>query len=74
MDKISYKAIYSQIKEQNGGIQPIWYKVLEMIQDFNKIDEYHPSLKLFCIYFSLLDDGNICICLDPDKLIKAPAI
>ena len=70
MDKISYKAIYSQIKEQNGGIQPIWYKVLEMIQDFNKIDEYHPSLKLFCIYFSLLDDGNICICLDPDKLLK----
>lgn len=50
-------------------INPIWDYILEIIdneiKDKENKDEY---LIIFTIYFSLIDEGNICISLDEKKL------
>lgn len=61
--KTTYKDFYNKINEQNG-INAIWEKMLELIKSSCSLDDDDDVLKFFCIYFSLLDDGNTCICLD----------
>lgn len=51
-----------------GAISEIWKYVLVMLQ--NEYDVPSDLLDLFCIFFSLMDDGNICIPLDNDELKK----
>ena len=52
-----------------GGISRIWKKMLDMLKNVQPgISD--AALALFCIYFSLLDDGNTCIPLDPEKLSR----
>lgn len=65
---ISYKEFYAEIKAQNG-ISDLWIKILEMLENLQEgiTDD---ALKLFCIYFSLMDDGNTCIALDESILLK----
>ena len=58
---MTYKELFETI-HANEGISSIWGKVLEMLEcDFGYQD---PSLQVLCLYFSFLDDGNICISLD----------
>ena len=58
---MTYKELFETI-HANEGISSIWGKVLEMLEcDFRYQD---PSLQVLCLYFSFLDDGNICIPLD----------
>lgn len=57
------------IKAQNG-ILPLWEKVLNMLAKMGKVSEDSSILKVLCIYFSLLDDGNICIALDAHQLYE----
>ena len=51
------------------GISPLWEKVLDMLKSLEpNISE--DVLSIFCIYFSLLDDGNICIPLNSQQLYE----
>lgn len=50
-----------------GAISLIWKNVLEMLKGLQP-DISDDALAVFCIYFSLLDDGNTCIPLDSAKL------
>ena len=49
-------------------ISPIWEKVLDLLIELQP-DTPYEALALFCIYFSQLDDGNICIPVSQGKLI-----
>lgn len=62
------KTLFEVIKEL-GGISNIWQKVLEMVKEF-QADADEDAMNLLCIYFALLDDGNICIALDEKKLFE----
>lgn len=62
------ETFFSEIKEQNG-IADLWLKVLQMLQKLDPSLTLN-ALKVLCIYFSLLDDGNICISLNADKLLQ----
>ncbi len=64
---ISCKDFYLRLRAQKG-IEALWEKVLEMLRQFCNFEESHPALKILCLYFSLLDDGNTCICLNPQRL------
>jgi len=51
-------------------IDPIYYYVLELVEEqIAKSETKDRSLALFCIYFSLLSDGNVCMSLD-SKILK----
>lgn len=65
---IKYKDFYLFLL-RNRLIAPIWEYILELIekQIVNKEDKDY-YLVLFTIYFSLINDGNICISLDVDAL------
>lgn len=68
IDSMTIEQFFNLIKEQKG-ISEIWLRILKMIQSMDKnLDE--AGLKLFCIYFSLVDDGNICIPLEENQLFK----
>ena len=62
-----YLAVFNSLKE-NRAISDVWKYVLIMLK--NKYDASDDLLKLFCLFFSLIDDGNICISLDAKKLKK----
>ena len=64
----TYKDLFEVIKNEKG-ISPLWLKILNMLEGLEP-KARDAALKLFCIYFSLLDDGNICIALDEKILIK----
>lgn len=49
-------------------ITPVWEKVLDVLIELEP-DTSFETLAIFCIYFSLLDDGNICIPMTQGKLI-----
>ena len=49
-------------------ISPVWKQLLETLKDLEP-GVSDQALALFCIYFSQLDDGNICIPLDEQALI-----
>jgi len=65
---INIDDFFNEIKAQRG-ISALWQKVLYMLKDFQPSvsDEL---LDFFAIYFSLLDDGNICIPLEKEKLFS----
>lgn len=52
-----------------NGISPLWEKVLDMLKNLDP-SLSQSALDVFCIYFSLLDDGNACIPLDKDELLE----
>lgn len=62
---MDYIKLFESLKELKG-IQDIWHKVLDMLKETDKLGDQ--SLIVLCIYFSLIDDGNICIPLNPDML------
>lgn len=66
---ITYQDFYKTIKEQNG-IDAIWEKMLDLIKTSCSFSDTEDVLKFFCIYFSLLDDGNTCACLDEAMLFE----
>ena len=65
---ISYQSFYNFLLK-NKLITPIWKYILELIDneiiDVSNKDYY---LQIFSIYFSLINDGNICISLDKQVL------
>lgn len=67
---VNYKEIYENLLSFRL-ITPIWKYVLEIIEneikDKTNKDYY---LVIFSVYFSLIDDGNICISLDKDILLS----
>jgi len=66
--KIDFNKFFEILREQNG-ISLLWQKVLQMLFELEPgISD--DCMKIFCIYFSLLDDGNTCIALNKDQLIK----
>ena len=60
-----YEELFNTIKELHG-LSDIWIKTLKLLETSYDIPD--EALTLICIYFSLLDDGNTCISLDPYKL------
>ena len=64
-EEMDYRKLFDLIRD-NRGISDIWGKVLGMLHE----DLGYPDrvLILLCLYFSLTDDGNICIPLDPRVL------
>jgi len=67
---MTYTQFYKIINKFNG-IADIWIKELEMIKRIQKnLSDESPLLKFLCIYFSLLDEGNICIALDEKILTE----
>lgn len=64
---MNYKEFYNSIHAL-GGISALWGKTLDMINDLYKGVISDDALKVICIYFSLIDDGNTCICLDEATL------
>ena len=67
---MNYKDYFNLLKSHNM-ISSIWLPLLEMIaldiKNLYHADEY---LILFTLYFSLIDDGNIAMSLNKDKLIN----
>ena len=65
---VEYKEFYNSLLN-NRLIMPIWEYILELIEKeiYDNVDK-HYYLILFSIYFSLVDDGNICMSLDKEKL------
>ena len=54
----NYLALFDLLKEKQA-ISDIWKSVLTMLK--NQYDVSDDLLNLFCLFFSLVDDGNICI-------------
>ena len=65
-DKEKLSNFIKKISDMNC-MAPVWEKVLDVLTDLEP-DAGFEALALFCIYFSQLDDGNICIPLDQKKL------
>lgn len=64
---MNYKDFFNQLYKLNA-ISSIWEKILDMLREMEKkISDQ--ALDIFCIYFSLLDDGNTCIALNKEKLL-----
>ena len=55
---MTYKELFETIHD-NNGISSFWGKVLEMLEE--DLGYHDSSLQVLCLYFSFLDDGNICI-------------
>lgn len=71
---VNYKSFYKFLLN-NKLITPIWEYVLDMIEQeiiiCNKnTDNKDYYLIIFSMYFSLICDGNICISLDKETLLK----
>ena len=71
LDKMNFTGLFEEIRRENG-ISLIWIKILEICSALSeeKADGKEDVLKLLCIYFSLLDEGNICIPLDENLLYE----
>lgn len=67
--EITIKNFLGKIMEQKG-LEPIWEKVLDLICVTCNLAQEDKILKFFCIYFSLLDDGNTCVCLDEKEFLQ----
>ncbi len=65
-DKNKITDFFNKLSDMNC-ITPVWQKVLDVLIDLQP-DISFEALALLCIYFSQLDDGNICIPLAPDEL------
>ena len=55
---------------KNRLITPIWKEVLSLIEGELDVKNKDDALILFTILFSLTDDGNLCMSLDEDTLLK----
>ena len=62
MDSLTF---FNLLREINA-VSEVWKYVLIMLK--NQYDASEDVLNLFCLFFSLIDDGNTCISLDPDNL------
>ncbi len=67
-DKTELKNFFKKLSDMNC-ISLLWEKVLDVLVQLQP-DISFESLAVFCIYFSQLDDGNICIPLDGATLIE----
>ena len=66
-DKSKLTDFFKKLSDMNC-ITPVWEKVLDVLIELEP-DTSFETLAVFCIYFSLLDDGNICIPMTQGKLI-----
>ncbi len=66
-DKTELKNFFKKLSDMNC-ISLLWEKVLDVLVQLQP-DISFETLAVFCIYFSQLDDGNICIPLDGATLI-----
>ena len=66
-DKKQLTDFFKKLSDMNC-ITPVWEKVLEVLIQLEP-DVSFEALAVICIYFSLLDDGNICIPVSQGKLI-----
>lgn len=64
---MKYQEFY-ELLEENRLLTPIWKKVASLLYDELDIEDKDSLVSLFGLYFSLLDDGNICMSLDHDIL------
>lgn len=62
-----WKSLFEELKTDNL-ISDLWEHVLIMLA--NKYNLSDDLLGLFCLFFSLIDDGNTCIQLDAKELKK----
>ena len=67
-DKTELKNFFKKLSDMNC-ISLLWEKVLDVLVQLQP-DISFETLAVFCIYFSQLDDGNICIPLDGATLIE----
>ena len=65
-DKQQLKDFLKKLSDMNC-ITPVWKKVLDVLIQLEPEVSFE-ALAVICIYFSLLDDGNICIPLAAGKL------
>ena len=63
----SIKEFFEKLSELHC-ITQIWEKVLDLLLELQPEISFE-ALAVFCIYFSQLDDGNICIPLKQEELI-----
>ena len=66
-DKNNVKDFFNKLSDTHC-ITPVWEKMLYMLMDLEPNASFE-ALAVFCIYFSLLDDGNICIPVSQEMLI-----
>ena len=67
---MEYEKFY-ELLLRNGFISEIWGYILDMLNNELKDNKNKEDfLKLSTIYFSLIDDGNIAMSLDKDRLEK----
>ncbi len=66
-DKKQLTDFFKKLSDMNC-ITPVWEKVLDVLIELEPSVSFE-ALAVFCIYFSLLDDGNICIPVSQGKLI-----
>ena len=64
---MEYQVFYDLL-EESRLLTPIWKKVASFLYEEIADEEKYAIVCLFGIYFSLLDDGNICMSLDHDVL------
>lgn len=66
-DKTKLTEFFKKLNDMNC-ITPVWEKVLDVLIQLEPNASFE-ALAVFCIYFSQLDDGNICIPVSQGKLI-----
>ena len=66
-DKNELTDFLNKLSDMNC-LAPIWKKVLDVLIQLQPEISFE-TLAVFCIYFSQLDDGNICIPVTQGKLI-----
>lgn len=66
-EKNELKKFFNKISDMHC-IDQVWEKVLELLIQLEPAASFE-ALSIFCIYFALLDEGNICIPLAQVKLI-----
>ena len=67
-DKTEIKNFFEKLNRFNC-ISAVWEKVLDVFIELEPEISFE-ALAVFCIYFSQLDDGNICIPLDAKELTE----
>ena len=67
-EKLKLKEFCEKLKNMNC-LSLVWEKVLDVLIQLEPNAAFE-TLAVFCIYFSQLDDGNICIPMDAVKLTE----
>ena len=65
-DKKQVTDFFNKLLDMNC-LAPLWQKVLDLLIELEPEISFE-VLAVFCLYFSLLDDGNICIPMTQGKL------